>query len=215
MLQYLSSLFSTKRITYKGISPLAIWDMRSSFTKFTQLKRGVKLNNSHIGKYTRIGLYSEVTNATVGNFSVIAMDSVVGAGAHPTNLLSPHLIFYKKGAWQWHEEWVGKIDFNDNKPIHIGNDVWIGRRCIIMDGVTIGDGAFVAAGAIVTKDVPPFAIVGGIPAKVIKYRFPEEMIKRLMEIQWWNLPDEEITKRIGLWHKANPTLEDINYYFSE
>lgn len=194
---------------------MAIWDMRSSFTKFTQLKRGVKLNNSHIGKYTRIGLYSEVTNATVGNFSVIAMDSVVGAGAHPTNLLSPHLIFYKKGAWQWHEEWVGKIDFNDNKPIHIGNDVWIGRRCIIMDGVTIGDGAFVAAGAIVTKDVPPFAIVGGIPAKVIKYRFPEEMIKRLMEIQWWNLPDEEITKRIGLWHKANPTLEDINHYFSE
>lgn len=192
---------------------MAIWDMRSSFTKFTQLKRGVKLNNSHIGKYTRIGLYSEVTNATVGNFSVIAMDSVVGAGAHPTNLLSPHLIFYKKGAWQWHEEWVGKIDFNDNKPIHIGNDVWIGRRCIIMDGVTIGDGAFVAAGAIVTKDVPPFAIVGGIPAKVIKYRFPEEMIKRLMEIQWWNLPDEEITKRIGLWHKANPTLEDINHLF--
>ena len=194
---------------------MAIWDKRSSFTKYTQLKRGVKLNNSHIGKYTRIGLHSEVTNATVGNFSVIAMDTVVGAGAHPTNLMSPHLIFYKKGAWQWHEDWIGKIDFNENKPIHIGNDVWIGRRCIIMDGVTIGDGAFVAAGAIVTKDVPPFAIVGGIPAKVIKYRFPEEVIKKLMEIQWWNLPDEEITKRIGLWHKANPSLEDINQYFKE
>lgn len=84
-----------------------------------------------------------------------------------------------------------------------------------MDGVTIGDGAFVAAGAIVTKDVPPFAIVGGVPAKVIKYRFPDDVIKRLIEIQWWNLPDDEITKRIDLLHKANPSLEDINKYFPE
>lgn len=82
-----------------------------------------------------------------------------------------------------------------------------------MDGVSISDGAIVAAGAVVTKDVPPFAVVGGVPAKVIKYRFSEDVIKRLMEIQWWNLPDEDITKRIDLWHKSNPTLEDINEYF--
>ena len=97
----------------------------------------------------------------------------------------------------------------------IGNGVWVGRNCIIMDGVNIGDGATVAAGAVVTKNVPPFAVVGGVPARIIKYRFPQEMIDRLMQIQWWNLPDEEITKVIDIFHKPNPTLEDLNRYFTK
>lgn len=120
MLQYLSSLLSLKKITYKCVSALAIWDKKSSFDKRSHILRGVKLNNSIVGKYTRIGLHSEVTNATIGIFSVVAMDTVVGAGAHPTNLLSPHLIFYKRGAWQWHNDWIGRIDFNENKPFILG-----------------------------------------------------------------------------------------------
>ena len=82
-----------------------------------------------------------------------------------------------------------------------------------MDGVNIGDGAIVAAGAVVTKDIPPFAVVGGVPAKVIKYRFPQEMIERLEEIKWWDLPDEELTKVIDLFHKPNPSLEDLYRFF--
>ena len=82
-----------------------------------------------------------------------------------------------------------------------------------MDGVHIGDGAIVAAGSVVTKDVPPYAVVGGAPARLIKYRFPQEVIDRLEEVQWWNLPDEEITKRVDLFHIPNPTLEDINRFF--
>lgn len=99
------------------------------------------------------------------------------------------------------------------KPIHIGNDVWIGARSIIMDGVSIGDGAIVAAGSVVTKDVPPYAVVGGSPAKIIKYKFSQDIIDRLEEIQWWNLPDEEITKVVDLFHVENPSLEEINKYF--
>ena len=95
------------------------------------------------------------------------------------------------------------------KPIHIGNDVWIGARSIIMDGVSIGDGAIVAAGSVVTKDVPPYAVVGGSPAKIIKYKFSQDIIDRLEEIQWWNLPDEEITKVVDLFHVKNPSLEEI------
>lgn len=77
----------------------------------------------------------------------------------------------------------------------IGNDVWIGRNAIILQSCkTIGDGAIVAAGAVVTKDVPPYAIVGGVPAKVIKYRFSPAVIKKLLATKWWNLPDSELEK---------------------
>ena len=82
-----------------------------------------------------------------------------------------------------------------------------------MDGVKIGDGAIIAAGSVVAKDVPPFAVVGGAPAKIIKYRFSPEVISRLEEVQWWNLPDEEITKVIDLFHIKNPTLEDLERFF--
>ena len=71
----------------------------------------------------------------------------------------------------------------------------------------------VGSNALVTKDVPPYSIVGGVPAKVIKFRFTQEVIDRLLEIQWWNLPDEKITEVVDLFHVSNPSLEDINKYF--
>ncbi len=82
--------------------------------------------------------------------------------------------------------------FSHTKPAVIGNDVWIGQNAVIMDGVHVGDGAIVAAGAVVTKDVPPYAIVGGVPARVIKYRFDAGTIKELSELKWWELSDGEI-----------------------
>lgn len=80
----------------------------------------------------------------------------------------------------------------------IGNDVWIGMNATILSGVTIGDGAIVAAHAVVTKDVPPYAIVAGNPARIVKFRFPEEIIKELLDLQWWNWPIEKIRANIPL-----------------
>lgn len=82
--------------------------------------------------------------------------------------------------------------------INIGNDVWIGENAHIMSGVTIGDGAVVGSEALVTKDVPPYAIVGGNPAKVIKYRFDSETIEKLLKIKWWDFSEEELVKAIPL-----------------
>lgn len=214
MLQYLPSLFSLKKLTNKNVSLSALWDGRSSFPKCTAICRGSKMNNSTVGKYSRVGINVEVNNATIGNFTRIGRNSIIGPGVHPTNLLTSHNIFYKKNSLG-RAEWVGKVDFNEEQRIEIGHDVWIGLNCIIMDGVKIGDSSIIAAGAVVTKDIPPFAIAGGVPAKVIKYRFPQEIINRLMNIQWWNLPDEEITRAIDLFHKTNPTIEDINQFFGE
>ena len=151
-------------------------------------------------------------NAFVGNYSVIAKDCEIGLGVHPTSYLTCHSIFYKNSPWGFHPEWVKPI-VGIERVSHIGNDVWIGAKSIIMDGVTIGDGAIVAAGSVVTKDVPPFAVVGGAPAKFIKYRFSPEVIDRLNDIQWWDLSDEKITEVVDLFHIKNPTVEDINKFF--
>jgi virginiamycin A acetyltransferase len=81
--------------------------------------------------------------------------------------------------------------------IRIGNDVWIGAGVTLMDNVTVGDGAVIGASAVVTKDVPPYAIVVGNPATVVKYRFTPEIIKRFLELKWWNVPEETLL-RIGI-----------------
>lgn len=213
MLQYLSSIFSIKKLTHKKVSLFAFWSKDSTFTKTTILCRGCSLDSSHIGKYSRVQINAKMGYTTMGNFSAVGRDSVFGPGQHPTYFLTTNSIFYKRGNWGFRDEWCKEIDFEENARINIGNDVWIGRHAMVMNGVTIGDGAIVAAGAIVTKDIPPYAIAGGIPAKVIKYRFSPEIIERLLEIKWWNLPDEEITRVKDIFHIPNPTMEDLDKYF--
>ncbi len=214
LFSYLGSLFSMKKLKNKHIACTALWDNQSYFSEYVHILRGAKLSGVTMGKYSRIGIGCKVTNATLGNFTCVGANTIIGVGQHPTNYLTYHSIFYKKGNWGWHDDWVKYPDgFQEKKRITIGNNVWIGRQCVIMDGVTIGDNAIIATGAIVTKDVPSFAIVGGVPAKIIKYLFNEEIRKRLDEIQWWNLSDNEITKIVELFHLPNPTIDDINKYF--
>jgi acetyltransferase-like isoleucine patch superfamily enzyme len=87
--------------------------------------------------------------------------------------------------------------------IHIGSDVWIGQNAVLLSGVTIGHGAVIGAGAVVTKDVPPYSIVGGVPAKLIRYRFSAPVINSLLEIAWWNWPDEKIKQNLDILMSAN------------
>lgn len=208
-IRYLSTIFSLKKLRYKYVSPFAIWDSRTEFTPLSAVRRGAKLCNVKLGDYSSIGINSKVFNAVIGKFSVIAREAYVGVGPHPTTYLTPHSIFYKNNPWGFHPEWVEKIEYDENPISHIGNDVWIGTRAIIMDGVTIGDGAIVAAGAVVTKDIPPYAIVGGVPAKIIRYRFSDDIIDKLLTLKWWEMTDEEITQRVKIFHINNPTIEDI------
>jgi acetyltransferase-like isoleucine patch superfamily enzyme len=88
----------------------------------------------------------------------------------------------------------------NSKKIKIGNDVWVATNAIVLPGVTIGDGAVIAAGAVVTKDVPPYAIVGGVPAKVIKYRFNQPIITALLRIKWWDWEDSKIIENATLFY---------------
>lgn len=209
---YRKSYLSIKKFKYKYVSFTSCWDNRSTFSETSALGSFSRLYNVKLGNYSSIRNNSKVMNAEIGNYSVIAKDCLIGLGVHPTNYLTCHSIFYKNSPWGFHPEWVKPVG-RIMRVTHIGNDVWIGARSIVMDGVMIGDGAIVAAGSVVAKDVPPFAIVGGAPAKLIKYRFPQEIIERLQEIKWWNLPDDEISSHVDLFHIPNPTLEDINHFF--
>ncbi len=112
------------------------------------------------------------------------------------------------------------IRFKDAGPtvrtkgnVVIGNDVWIGMNAMILSGVTIGDGAIVAAGSVVTKDVPAYAIAAGVPAEVIKYRFPSRFITKLLKLKWWDLPWNELREKIP-WLMAAPKPSDFGDLFS-
>jgi chloramphenicol O-acetyltransferase type B len=143
------------------------------------------VNNSEINSYTYLGKNCVVQNTTIGKFCSIANDVAIGLGGHPIELFSTSTLFYRIKNTLSISLVKQNLEFDEYKEINIGNDVWIGARAIIMDGVTIGDGAIVAANSVVTKQVPPYAIVGGVPAKIIRYRFSETKIEELLELKWW------------------------------
>ncbi len=129
---------------------------------------------------------------TIGSFTSIGMDVHIGHGVHPTNYLSTSPYFYLDRLYYKNKDTPSHNEYESMEPVHIGNDVWIGSGVFIKNGITIGDGAIVGAHAVVTKDVPPYAIVCGNPARIIRYRFSDDIIKQLLELKWWNLPDDII-----------------------
>lgn len=148
------------------------------------------LYNAKIGDYTYLGSRCQVAFAEIGKFCSIAPEVYVGLGSHPlTPFVSTHPAFVlhrPEQGWSFADR-----DYHlEYAPTCIGNDVWLGLRAAIKDGVTIHDGAIVAAGAVVVDDVPPYAIVGGVPAKVIRYRFRREIIEFLLSLKWWDRSEE-------------------------
>lgn len=139
--------------------------------------------NVKIERYSYVNRYTEIGSAEIGKFCSIASFCSIGVDNHPTDWISTSPLL--KSAIK--SMCIGYIDEME-RPI-IGNDVWIGAHAVVLKGVHIGDGAIVAAGAVVTKDVPPYAIVGGVPAKVIKFRFEQDTINKLTALEWWNKLD--------------------------
>jgi acetyltransferase-like isoleucine patch superfamily enzyme len=211
-MSYIKQLFSLKRLTHSAVSFFAIWDSNSSFEKTSEIRRTAKLKGSKIGSYSRINPGCIVYNATVGNFTAIGRDSSIGLGQHPTNYVSTQNIFYKKNNMS--NRWYKPIDF-EVKKITIGSDVWIGVEAMVLDGVSIGHGAIVGARAVVTKDVPPYAIVVGMPAKVVKYRFSPEIIERLLEVAWWGLPESELDEKVEFFRSNVIDLDFIDHFFKK
>lgn len=177
-----------------NIYPGVMVDNTSKLGKHIVLFKDVVIINSNIGDYSFVQKNSMLNQADVGKFCSIAMGVVIGPGQHPVHFVSTHPSFYSA------TQPVAKT-FSDGeyfepfKRTTIGNDVWIGHNAVLMDGITVGNGAIIAAGAVVTKDVPDYAIVGGVPARIIKYRFSEDVIHRILNSKWW--------ERDSQWFTAN------------
>lgn len=193
MLKYIYGLL--KNLFNPAVSMFARIDNLSYIDRKAKIYRKAKVFNSSIGRYSYLGRGSSLIYAEVGQFCSIASSTIIGLGIHTLNTLSTSPIFTEKNNGTCHC-WTDKTLQYPYKKVFIGNDVWIGLRVIIMGGIRIGDGAVIAAGSIVTRDVPPYAIVGGIPAKILKYRFSQEVIDELLKIQWWHLPEDKLIDNI-------------------
>jgi virginiamycin A acetyltransferase len=144
--------------------------------KVTIMSGAIVSNDSEIGDYTYIGYNSFVTRAKIGRYCSIACNVSIGLGEHIVEDISTSSFFYDDS-----------YNVLTAQPCVIGNDVWIGVDSIIRRGIEIGNGAIIGANSFVNSDVPPFAVVAGSPAKIIKYRFPPEHIVKIEQSKWWDM----------------------------
>ncbi len=158
-----------------------------------------------IGAFTYFNGAAEIFHANLGRFCSIAPGVVIGPGEHPIDHLSTHPFAFGGGGNRFKNcaayEAIRATGGSTvkHRRTTIGSDVWIGTRAYISQGVTIGHGSIIAAGAVVTKDVPPYSIVGGIPARVIRQRFNENISRRLLALAWWNYSiDRKIVGSLAL-----------------
>lgn len=173
----------------------------SSFGVSVDLQRFAMIYNSEIGDYSYVGRNFTCWYAKIGKFCSISWNVGIGGANHDYNRISQHAFLYAQqfGMMESGQE-AGYNRFDT--PCEIGNDVWIGCNAVVCRGVHIGDGAVVAAGSVVTKDVESYTIVGGVPAKILKRRCSKELAERLQKTLWWNLPPQTIKDNFNLFNQA-------------
>ena len=191
-LKWIPHYFSVKRKNPTLILENMAYVKNSSLGLYNIIYQNSSLINSFLGDYSYLNKRTNVSNAKIGKYCSIGENVTIGLGKHPTSkFISTHPTFYTN---KYKHYFSKKLIFEEYEEINIGNDVWIGSNSILRDGLNIGDGAIIATGSIVVKDVPSYAIVGGNPAKIIRYRFEEHQVKLLLEIAWWNKPVDWIAK---------------------
>ncbi len=155
-----------------------------SLAKHAQLRcsYGGDIGNSSLGAYSYT--VSPLWNIHVGRYCSIANGVIFAPPRHPLSWITTSPVVYLD--WVFHGRCACHFFDDSSEPVRVGNDVWIGADAKIMGGITIGNGAVIGANALVTKDVPPYAIVGGVPARIIRYRFDEATIRELEELRWWD-----------------------------
>jgi phosphonate metabolism protein (transferase hexapeptide repeat family) len=166
--------------------------------RFTEIGERVQLAECEIGDYSYVERHAEAIYCSIGKFCAIAANARLNALAHPIGRVSQHKFTYRPN-----EYFMGaKIDAGfraerSSTRVVIGNDVWIGHGAVVMPGLAIGHGAVVGANAVVTKDVEPYAIVAGVPARFLRRRFSPEIAQLLIALAWWDWPHERLAAAVA------------------
>lgn len=189
LLVFLKNVLSIPRRLFSHIALFCVLQ-EAEVDKTSAICSGVRFYRSKIGKYSYIGNNSFVSDTDIGSFTSISTDCYIGGTSHPVEWVSTSPVFHK-----W--ENILKKNFSRHEYVifhrtRIGNDVWIGNRVMIKAGVNIADGAVIGMGSIVTKDIGPYEIWAGNPARFIRKRFDDDKISELLKMQWWNYDDAKI-----------------------
>lgn len=167
-------------------------DAMSTLGSYTVLFAGTRLIDAQIGDYSYVQARTQVFNAEIGAYCSIAPEVVIGLVDHPTHFISSSPVIYDNTQPLPRFLVDAPLDAAHHPRTVVGADVWIGQRAMIKAGVRIGVGAVIGAGALVTSDVPPYAIVVGTPAHVLRRRFADDLCDRLLASQWWMRDADEI-----------------------
>jgi phosphonate metabolism protein (transferase hexapeptide repeat family) len=164
---------------------------------FSEIGQRSVLRDVTIGDFSYLERHCEAIYAEIGKFCSIAANVRINALEHPMERLTTHKLTYRPNEYFFFHG----IDqdfraLRQSKRVIIGNDVWIGHGAVVMPGVSIGDGAVIGANAVVTKDVPAYAIAAGVPAKFMKWRFPQDIRIRLAALKWWDWPHERLASSV-------------------
>ena len=164
---------------------------------FAQVYPNGIMYNTQLGDYSYVQKNSSVWHTTIGKFCSISWNVSIGGGEHDFHKVTTHSLLYATAYG-----FVDKAMYDRfSSPCTIGNDVWIGAGASILRGVKVGDGAVIGAGAVVTKDVEPYSIVVGVPAKKVGQRCEDQIISKMLEIKWWDLPIQVIKDNIELFNQ--------------
>lgn len=166
------------------------------FEDYIYVAHHAQIQDSFLGNHTSVGRYDKIREADIGRYCSFSWDCTIGAPTHPFRTITSCALTYRK-----EYQIVAEDEAFPQKRTVIGNDVWIGCDVTVISGVHIGDGAVVGAGAVVTKDILPYEIWGGVPAKRIGQRFENDVIDILEEIRWWEWTSEEIKECLELFKK--------------
>ena len=166
------------------------------FGPWTAVGARSRITHTTMGAYSYVVEDADIMGTTIGRFCSLAASTRINPGNHPTWRASQHHFLYRAAAYELGEDEAEFFAWRRAHPVTIGHDVWIGHGAIILPGHTVGTGAVVGAGSVVTKDVAPYTIVAGNPARALRPRFPPPVAERLGRLAWWDWPHATLRQRL-------------------
>ncbi|WP_231188397.1 acetyltransferase [Haladaptatus sp. DYF46] len=207
---YFVDSYGTSRVTALSEEPtlhdpVIITD--STLGRWTEIRPETRVSNSTIGDYTYLMERVQLDYTKIGRFGNIASDVRLGPTNHPIDRPTAHHFTYRAEIYGMGENDESVFEWRADDRVNVSHDVWIGHGATVLPGVEIGTGAVVASGAVVTHDVDPYTIVGGVPAEHIGVRFDEETAGRLIRSEWWEWSHETLTDRLDAFRDLEMFLE--------